>query len=160
MGCLHGIQYSFFSKMEILALICGEKDVFVEKWTQPKKSAWAIQWNASTLSGHEINEGHEASGLSGPPYLACLAFVPGLIFEKPRPLLLHKSLKKDMPFQCSKSSYFTRHWRSGFTFGELSMKAGCHLANKNYDFWRYNSPNAISKRTILKTFAKRQRMPT
>jgi hypothetical protein len=21
-----------------------------------------------------------------------------------------------------------------FTFGELSMKAGCHLANKNYDF--------------------------
>jgi hypothetical protein len=21
-----------------------------------------------------------------------------------------------------------------FTFGELSMKAGCHLVNKNYDF--------------------------
>jgi hypothetical protein len=21
-----------------------------------------------------------------------------------------------------------------FTFGELSMKAGCHLGNKNYDF--------------------------
>jgi hypothetical protein len=21
-----------------------------------------------------------------------------------------------------------------FTFGEFSMKAGCHLANKNYDF--------------------------
>jgi hypothetical protein len=21
-----------------------------------------------------------------------------------------------------------------FTFGELSMKAGCHLTNKNYDF--------------------------
>jgi hypothetical protein len=49
-----------------------------------------------------------------------------------------------------------------FTFGELSMimKAGCHLENKNYDFLRYNSPNAISKSTLLKTFAQRQRMPT
>jgi hypothetical protein len=38
---------------------------------------------------------------------------------------------------------------------ELSMKAGCHLANKNNDFLRYNSPNAISKSTLLKTFAQR-----
>jgi hypothetical protein len=28
------------------------------------------------------------------------------------------------------------------------MKAGCHLANKNYDFWRYNSPNAISNKLL------------
>jgi hypothetical protein len=34
------------------------------------------------------------------------------------------------------------------------------LANKNYDFWRYNSPNAISKSALLKTFAQRQRMRT
>jgi hypothetical protein len=47
-----------------------------------------------------------------------------------------------------------------FTFGKLSMKAGCQLANTNYDFVRYNSPNAISKSTLLKTFAQRQRMPT
>jgi hypothetical protein len=39
------------------------------------------------------------------------------------------------------------------------MKAGCHLANKNYDFLMYKSSNAISKSTLLKTFAQRQRMP-
>jgi hypothetical protein len=45
-----------------------------------------------------------------------------------------------------------------FTFGELSIsiKAGCHLANKNYDFWTYNSPNAISKSTLWKPLLKHQ----